>query len=80
MKEWWKRELKQSGQIEKVYQWNDKVYVEIPDVVGTNVKTAKKMLFEFEIEYTGTGENVIEQSPVAGERIAKGSTIRLLLG
>ena len=71
---------KQSGQIEKVYQWNDKVYVEIPDVVGTNVKTAKKMLFEFEIEYTGTGENVIEQSPVAGERIAKGSTVRLLLG
>jgi len=71
---------KQSGQIEKVYQWDDKVYTEIPDVVGTDVKTAKKMLFDFEIEYTGDGSKVVEQSPQAGERIAKGSIIRLLLG
>lgn len=71
---------KQSNQIEKVYQWDDKVYTEIPDVVGVNVKTAKTMLFEFEIEYTGTGDKVLEQSPVGGERIAKGSTVRLLLG
>lgn len=70
----------QPNQIEKVYQWDDKVYTEVPDVVGTNVKTAKTMLFEFEIEYTGEGEKVVEQSPVAGERIVKGSTIRLLLG
>jgi len=71
---------KQSGQIEKIYQWDDKVYTEIPNVVGSDVKKAKTMLFEFEIEYTGTGNKVIEQSPEAGERIAKGSTIRLLLG
>lgn len=71
---------KQPDQIEKVYQWNDKVYVNIPDVVGVDVKTAKKMLYDFEIEYTGIGKKVIEQSPVAGERIAKGSTVRVLLG
>jgi stage V sporulation protein D (sporulation-specific penicillin-binding protein) len=71
---------KQTGQIEKVYQWNDKVYVSIPNVVGDDVKSAKKRLLDFEIEYTGTGEKVLEQSPIAGERIAKGSTIRLLLG
>jgi stage V sporulation protein D (sporulation-specific penicillin-binding protein) len=71
---------KQSGQIEKVYQWNDKVYVSIPNVVGDDVKSAKKRLLDFEIEYTGTGSKVVEQSPIAGERIAKGSTIRLLLG
>ncbi len=71
---------KQKDQIEKIYQWDDKVYTELPNVIGQDVKTAKKMLFEFEIEYTGNGEKVIEQSPKAGERIAKGSTIRLLLG
>lgn len=71
---------KQPDQIEKVYQWNDKVYVELPNVIGSDVKTARRMLFDFEIEYTGNGEKVVEQSPTPGERIAKGSTIRLLLG
>lgn len=71
---------KQPGQIEKIYQWNDKVYTSIPNVVGEDVKTAKKILSDFEIEYTGFGEKVIDQSPVAFERVAKGSTIRLLLG
>lgn len=70
---------KQEGQIEKVYQWNDKVYVDIPDVVGLTVREARKKLLDFEIEYTGNGDKVVEQSPRAGERIAKGSTIRLLL-
>lgn len=71
---------KQPNQIEKVYQWDDKVYTEIPNVVGVDVKTAKRILFEFEIEYTGVGDKVLVQSPVGGERVAKGSTIRLLLG
>lgn len=71
---------KQPDQIEKVYQWDDKVYVELPNTIGVDVKTARRMLFEFEVEYTGTGEKVVEQSPSPGERIAKGSTIRLLLG
>ena len=71
---------KQPNQIEKVYQWDDKVYVELPNTIGVDVKTARRMLFEFEVEYTGTGEKVVEQSPSPGERIAKGSTIRLLLG
>jgi stage V sporulation protein D (sporulation-specific penicillin-binding protein) len=71
---------KQKGQIEKVYQWNDKVYTNIPNVVGMDIKNAKKKLTDFEIEYTGNGSKVIEQSPVAYERVAKGSIIRLLLG
>lgn len=71
---------KQKGQIEKVYQWNDKVYTSIPNVVGMDVKNAKKKLTDFEIEYTGNGSKVVEQSPVAHERVSKGSTIRLLLG
>lgn len=69
----------QEGQIDKVYQWNDEVYVEVPNVVGMTVKEATNTLGSFKVEYTGDGKKVVEQSPVAGERIAEGSTIRLLL-
>ena len=71
---------KQEGGIEKDYQWNDEVYVEVPNVLGMDVKEATKALSDFEVEYSGVGTKVIEQSPQANERIAKGSTIRLLLG
>ncbi len=71
---------KQEGGIEKDYQWNDDVYVEVTNVIGMDVKEATKALSDFEVEYSGVGTKVIEQSPKAGERIAKGSTIRLLLG
>ncbi len=37
------------------------------------------MLKDFTPTYTGDGEKVIEQSPEAGERIPKGSVVRLLL-
>ncbi len=70
---------KQEGQIEKVYQWNDEVYAEVPNVIGMTVKEATKTLSDFKVEYTGSGEKVTEQSPSAGTRLAKGSTIRLLL-
>ena len=70
---------KQEGQIEKVYQWDDAVYTEVPNVIGMSVKEATKALNEFKVEYTGEGTKVIEQSPVAGSRIAKDSTVRLLL-
>ncbi len=70
---------KQEGQIEKVYQWDDEVYAEVPNVIGMTPKEASKALTDFKIEYTGNGEKVVEQSPEAGNRIAKGSTIRLLL-
>lgn len=71
---------KQEGQIEKDYEWNDSVYYEVPNVVGKSLKEAKELLHHFKIEYTGTGENVLEQSPEAGERTPENSTIRLLLG
>lgn len=70
---------KQEGQIEKVYQWDDEVYAEVPNVIGLTAKEASKALTDFKVEYTGNGEKVVEQSPEAGNRIAKGSTIRLLL-
>lgn len=71
---------KPDGGIEKEYQWYDKKYYTVSDVVGMNVKEANKALFNFQVEYSGTGTVVKSMSPEAGSRIAEGAVVRLLLG
>ena len=71
---------KQSNAIEKNYEWNDDIYVTVPNVIGMNVDDAKIKLREFNIEYSGTGNYVVDQSPSSKERIPKQATIRLMLG
>ena len=69
----------QEGGMEKDWEWNDKIYHVVPDVIGMDVETAKKMLDNFSVEFSGTGEIVKEQSPAAGVRIEQNATVRLLL-
>ena len=71
---------KQEGGVEKDYEWTDKVYYEVADVVGKTPEEAKKLLEHFSIEYSGSGEKIISQSPEAGTRLEDGSTIKLMLG
>ena len=70
---------KSDTQIEKNYNWNDKKYYLVPDVIGMPLKEAQEKLEHFQIEYSGKGEKIIEQSPKAGERILEGEKVRLLL-
>lgn len=70
---------KSQGGMEKEYNYYDRKYVTIPDVVGMNVKDATKALKGFKIEYSGSGDIVKHQSPNAGERIYEGSVVRLLI-
>lgn len=65
--------------IPKEYTWLDTKYVVVPDVVGKSVSDAKKELKGFKIEYTGSGENVLYQSPEAGSYAPDGGTIVLML-
>lgn len=65
--------------MEKDLEWTDKIMYEVPNVVGKNVKDAKKLLSNFTIEYTGTGETIVSQSPVANTKLEDRGTIRLLL-
>ena len=51
----------------------------VPNVVGLDVKSAKKKLENFTVEYSGSGDIVTVQSPVAGEKLEDGGTVRLLL-
>lgn len=70
---------KSEGASEKKYNYLDRKYVTVPDVVGINIKEAMEKLKNFKVEYSGSGENVTYQSPSAGERVYEGETVRLLL-
>ena len=71
---------KQEGAIEKVKQWDDPIYYTVPDVIGMTVKEATKMLYPLQVEYSGRGDTVIEQSPSVGEKVESTMKVRLLLG
>lgn len=65
--------------MEKDLEWTDKIMYQVPNVIGKSVKEAKKLLSNFTIEYTGTGETVISQSPDANTKLEDRGTVRLLL-
>ena len=71
---------KQSNQKEKDYEWMDKKYYKVPNVVGMTKKEAKNALIKFEPYFVGDGDVVVEQSPEAGSRYYETGTIKLLLG
>ncbi len=70
---------KRKGGLPKVYNYLDQLYATVPYVVNMNVKDAIKYLKPFKIEFSGQGETVIYQSPMQGEQIFEGSTVRLFL-
>lgn len=67
------------GASEKKYNYLDRKYATIPDVVGMDINEAMKSLKQFKVEYSGSGKEVTYQSPKAGERVYEGETVRLLL-
>lgn len=71
---------RQKDQIEKDLEWSDKVVYKVPNVVGMSADEVKKVLTNFTVEYAGSGEKVVGQSPEAGTRVEEGTIVRLLLG
>ena len=71
---------KQIGEVEKDYEWNDTVTYKVPNCIGKSVEEAKKLLVNFKIEYSGSGEKVLEQSPSPGTKHDDGGVVKLLLG
>lgn len=71
---------KQDGGTEKKYQWYDKKYYTVENVVGLSKKEANNILKNFSTMYSGSGNTIISQSPEAGTRIAAGESVRLYLG
>lgn len=71
---------KQPGGLAKDLEWTDKITYEVPNVVGMKIDDAKKLLINFEIEYSGKGDYVVSQSPEAKEKLEDKGTVRLMLG
>ena len=64
---------------EKNYQFWEKKYINVPNVVNKKLDDVKNELEKFEVQYTGSGEYIIFQSPSSNERVLEGSRIRILL-
>ena len=67
------------NEIEKEFVYLDKEYVNVPNVIGLDLKESKKLLKDFKVITEGKGK-IIYQTPPANNKIAKGETIRLFLG
>ena len=64
----------------KEYNWMDVKYHQIPDVAGKSLDEAKEILRGYSLEYSGTGETVLYQTPEANNYVKEGGTVKLLLG
>ncbi len=71
---------KREGASEMEYDWDDKKYYTVEDVVGKTPEEATKILSNFVLEYSGSGNTIVAQSPEAETRLQEGSTVRLMLG
>ena len=71
---------RREGDSEMKYDWDDKKYYTVKNVVGKTAKEATKILSNFVLEYSGSGDVIVDQSPKAGTRLEEGSTVRLMLG
>lgn len=63
----------------KEYNWLDQKYVKLPDVTGLTLEEAKKILKQFKLVYSGTGEKVTYQSPEGDMFIKENGTVVLML-
>ena len=70
---------KQPNGIEKERQWDDIKYLEVPNLIGMSIKEAINKAYPLEIDITGNGDVIIEQSPNPYEKIDINSKIRVLL-
>ena len=64
----------------KEYNYGDKRYYTLANVVGMEVKEAIANLKPFKVEFSGSGSKVIYQSPTANSYMQEGEVVRLMLG
>ena len=62
------------------YNYLDRKYKMVPNVIGKKLSEALTELKGFKVEYSGVGSIIKYQTPNPNERIYEGDTVRLLLG
>ena len=63
----------------RAYMWYETKYVTVPDVINMSKKDAVQALVGFQVEYSGSGDNVVSVSPSPGSRVKEGSIVKLML-
>ena len=64
----------------KVYNYLDVKYYPLPDVIGKSLEEAKKILKDYKLEYSGSGNKIIYQSPNPNLYVEENSVVKLMLG
>jgi stage V sporulation protein D (sporulation-specific penicillin-binding protein) len=54
--------------------------VPVPNLIGQDIDRIRTSLYSFPLLVFGEGEQVVDQMPKPGERVKKGSTIKIYLG
>lgn len=71
---------KSTSEITREYELWDVKYYQVPNVTGMDKVSARKSLSEhFSVEYSGTGDTVIYQSPEENAYVKEGGTVKLML-
>ena len=65
--------------MERKYQWYETEYIKLPNVNGLSVKDATKILKDFKIQYSGSGNKVLYTMPKAGYYQKKDGTVKIML-
>ncbi|HHX32977.1 MAG TPA: stage V sporulation protein D [Mollicutes bacterium] len=68
-----------NNELTRAYTWLDEKYVYLDNVIGLDVKEVKQILKNFRVEYSGTGNTIIDQSPHGGYLVKEGSVVKLML-
>ncbi len=71
---------KRNDQIEKELTWLDEPLVEVPDLIGRTRRELNESYYDLKVNIDGEGNEVLMQSPKAGEKVPIGSTIRIYMG
>lgn len=72
---------RRDDQVAKKYKYGEIPVVTVPNLIGQSVQEIYEDLnMNFNLAKSGAGNVVINQSPKAGERVERGSTIRIYMG
>jgi stage V sporulation protein D (sporulation-specific penicillin-binding protein) len=65
-------------QLGKEYRYGESPIVEVPDLIGMSIQDIYEQLnMNFTLSRSGVGRTVLSQAPRAGERVERGSVIRI---
>ena len=65
--------------MERTYEWYEQKYTKLPDVKGLDVKDIRKLLKDYKLEYSGSGNTCIYTMPEAGYYVKEGSVVKIML-